>query len=465
MADAYDEIPYPSLTFPETRPGRLGVHAAFFGLAAAPAATCRFLEIGAGDGANIIPMALTHPGARFVGFDRAGGPVSRAQADIAALGLSNIDFRRADILDVDLGDEAFDYIVAHGVYAWTPIAVRDAMMRLIGRHLAPEGVAYVSYNALPGGYVRLAIRDELLFAVRDVKGRAARLAATRARMMELAQPPADNHPFLVAVATRAREMLGHDPNTLAHDELNDDYNPVYLHDFSDHCRANGLKVLGDASHDGAGVWFSPYGAVAVDEDEVIDRVQRVDLDGLESFRQSLIVRDGRPIDRHFRAERLLALHAAAGVKVDPQGQFMFEGRPVEVTDPSLRPILARLAALWPLNAPVRDLASGPAQLDGLMRLYLAGIVEFVLRPGDAPKASPLARLQAAREEAYATTLAHTRVPLDPFTRGFIGGLDGVRTRHEIAADLAPSFNLSVEAALPRLEIALELVGRSPFLVR
>jgi len=35
-------------------------------------------------------------------------------------------------------------------------------MRLIDRVLAPEGIAYISYNTMPAGYLRMALRDMLL---------------------------------------------------------------------------------------------------------------------------------------------------------------------------------------------------------------------------------------------------------------------------------------------------------------
>jgi ubiquinone/menaquinone biosynthesis C-methylase UbiE len=470
IINAYDEVTYPSYAFAETTPRRLAGHAALFGLDHAAVNTCRCLEIGAGDGANLIPLALAHPRARFVGFDLAPGPVARGRADIAALGLTNIELFQADIRDVDLGPDPFDYIIANGVYAWVPIAVRDALTPLIARNLAPEGIAYVSYNALPGGYVRLAIRDELLFSVRRVQGRAARLAATRSRLLELARPPAANNPFLAYLAGSAREMLQHDPNAMAHDELNDDYHPVHLHQFSDDCRANGLQVLTDANPRGAGLWFDPPGQAP--GEDVIARVQRENFRTVELFRRSVVVRRDRAVDRRLVPERLLDLHMAAGPAKDPQGRYLIDGRPYAPADPWLTQVIEALTNIWPRSAPVRDLASTSGQLGLLLQLYWSGGLEldrtpcmFEVAPGERPAASPLARLQAARGDAEITDLRHRKIPLAPVFRDILAGLDGARGRAELAAVFAAAHGLAPETAAPRFDAALAFLGRSALLVQ
>src|SRR6185436_12341439 len=62
------------------------------------------------------------------------------------LTLHATDFATA--ADFDL--PRFDYIVAHGVYSWIDATGREDVRRFIDRHLAPGGLVYVSYNAMPG---------------------------------------------------------------------------------------------------------------------------------------------------------------------------------------------------------------------------------------------------------------------------------------------------------------------------
>lgn len=118
---AYDDVPYPSVPFPQTHPDRLATLATLFGMRTASVEGCRVLELGCGDGGNLIPMALVLPGSRFLGLDLAGEPIGRGRATINALGLRNVELRQEDLrafdrsVDADL--EPFDFIIGHGVYS------------------------------------------------------------------------------------------------------------------------------------------------------------------------------------------------------------------------------------------------------------------------------------------------------------------------------------------------------------
>ena len=88
---AYGEVPYPGLAFPQSHPDRLATNARLTGMKpAAPGALPRMLELGCGDGGNLIPMAATLESSEFVELDLeqrprvalatgAGGGAGRAQ--------------------------------------------------------------------------------------------------------------------------------------------------------------------------------------------------------------------------------------------------------------------------------------------------------------------------------------------------------------------------------------------------
>jgi hypothetical protein len=84
--------------------------------------------------------------------------------------------RQGDIgeLGAELG--RFDYIVAHSVYSWVPEAVREHILVLCRELLSGNGVAYISYNALPGWRMRGMLRDVLLHHCRHASTPGARLA-------------------------------------------------------------------------------------------------------------------------------------------------------------------------------------------------------------------------------------------------------------------------------------------------
>ena len=160
----YDQIPYTSYPFAQTHPSRLATLATLHHLEPTPITKCRVLEVGCGDGANLIPMALGLPESHFVGFDLAAKPVQQGQTIIADLGLTNIELRQADLLEFT--DQPFDYIITHGLYAWVPQVVQDGLLALCNRLLTPNGIAYISYNAYPGCHLREMTREMMLFHIR-----------------------------------------------------------------------------------------------------------------------------------------------------------------------------------------------------------------------------------------------------------------------------------------------------------
>ena len=143
----------------QTHPDRLATVARLFGLAAAAPGACRVLELGCGDGGNLIPMALQLPRSEFTGIDLAGDAIHEGHVVVSALGLQNITLRQLDLMEAgpDLGE--FDYIIAHGLYSWVPSEVRERLLRICRVNLAPSGVAYVSYNTYPGFHRREMFRE------------------------------------------------------------------------------------------------------------------------------------------------------------------------------------------------------------------------------------------------------------------------------------------------------------------
>ena len=160
---AYDAVRYPNHPHVQTHPDRLATLATLFGMSPAPVERCRVLELGAGDGDNLIPMAFGLPHSEFTGIDFAAGPVADGARVIERLGLGNIRLLAMDLMEVGEDFGEFDYIIAHGLYSWAPAEVREHMLALCRRHLAPAGVAFISYNAYPGCHIRQMLREIMLY--------------------------------------------------------------------------------------------------------------------------------------------------------------------------------------------------------------------------------------------------------------------------------------------------------------
>jgi SAM-dependent methyltransferase len=472
MATPYDEIAYPTTAFRQTHPDRLATHAALFGLPFAPVAACRVLDIGCGDGANLIPMAVAYPGSQFVGFDLSERAIERGHEVIAVLQLPNVRLETQDLATADFGAASFDYVIAHGLYSWIPEAAREALMASIRHHLAPDGVAFVSHNALPGGHAHLMIREMLLFHLRGVDGPAARLAAATERLRQMLKTHASDAPFDRLVRAECQTLLERPPEVLAHDQLGGAYHPIYLHQFLDHAARHGLQFLTEAGPTRCGEGFRPPYALDDADFDTVAHAQELDFDVLRVYRQNLLVHAGITLDRRPEPARLIGLYAATAARSVRPGVYEVGALQFQLDDALLRGVVERLSAAWPAALPVADLVDDRGRLEALLRMYWSGAIDlhsgaqpFSTEVADRPTASPLARLQAGRGEPRLTSLRHAVVEIgDEAGLRFIAGLDGTRSVDQIAADVAAERGGSPNGIRPQVEARLAELARLALLL-
>jgi SAM-dependent methyltransferase len=472
MAYAYDEIAYPGYAFPQTHPDRLATNARLFGLEAAAVERCRVLEIGCGDGGNLVPMAYGLPGSEFVGIDLAARPIAAAQAAAVAIGLENTVFRQLDLtrLPDDVGE--FDYIVAHGIYSWVPAEVRDALLAACARHLAPNGVAFVSYNTFPGGHVRRMVRELLLYHVHRAPDSRTRIGQSLAFLKFLADSTSADDEYSALLRSELDRAKRYDPGYLFHDDLADVNEPVYFHEFAEHAARHGLQFLAEAEYFSMDLRQFPPAtreALAPLADTVLAREQYLDFLKCRRFRQTLLCREGIPLERPASPSRLQRLLFASSAKPASGEPDLSEGVEEEfkgARSSSMRTASALgkaamlvLADAWPrrfafevlrAQALARLRASGqdpdPAPLASfLLEAYGLGVLEahahcpaFAATPGERPRASAIARRQAATGRVVASLLHMTVKLEDEAARALLCALDGSRTREALAAELARS---------------------------
>ena len=484
-ATLYDEVAYPSHPFQQTHPTRLAVPAVLFGLPFAAMENARVLEIGCGEGGNIIPMAVSYPNARFVGFDLAATAIAAGRSMAEALNLRNLRLEHRDILDCGSELGQFDYIIAHGVYSWVPEPVREGLLTLLRATLAPEGLAFVSYNALPGCHLRVMIREMVMHHLRGVTGFEARLAGARQFLNFYIDNAPDDEPTAYTVKTYCRSMLERDPRVLFHDELGEVFQPFYLHEFVGDARRHGLEFLADSE----GSWWreelfpSSRGKAVIDlvGSDPIRVHQYLDYLTTRLFRQSILCRAERTVDREVdyrRIRKLWIAGAATAADANPDltsaAAVRFEladGAAIALDHPALKQALFQIGQAWPRPLPVADLGDDLDVDEGLLQLFTAGHLDLTAGPGavagvvgDTPTASPWARLQLARGLTTLCTLDHATVTVeDEPSRAFLTQLDGAHTRHDLALALADETR-DREAAMAIVDAQLKGLARLGLLV-
>jgi SAM-dependent methyltransferase len=442
-ANVYDEVRYSNYPYAQTHPDRLATVAILFGLEPPDPFHARVLEVGCGAGGNLMAMAAATPGIQAVGVDLAASPIHDGRAAIEEIGLDNVELRQADVRDLAGGAlGVFDYIVAHGVYGWVPADARDALLATIAASLAPNGIAYVSYNAQPGGYFRSMLRDAGLWHARaipehDEAARAAKAQELYVFLKEQRMTTADTYGALLE---REVPVLADGPiYRLVHDDLSEHWHPVWFAEFAEHAARHGLGYVGEADLMGLRTEMLPEGV----EPEVRrlaggDRIafeNYSDLLTARHFRQSVLCRAGLPIADEPVTENARKLHWAVRVKAEPLEVGLVAEAYAELDRRRPRAVAFEdvRAALGTEPGPLAE-----ALLDGFRRERLiphAGPLRAAEEPGEYPRASPLARWQAAQGPDL-TSLAYTTVRMEePAARLLITLLDGTRNRAAIRAEL------------------------------
>ena len=480
------------------------------------------LELGCGDGGNALSIAQTLPDARVLGVDASPGAIERGTELARAAGLGNVELRCATFEQLgdgvgeptrnDPGDSVgtgqsakepaeFDYIVAHGVYSWVPPQARGALLDCVKRCLAPQGIAFVSYNAYPGSYLRDMARDMLRYHVQGVSDPGERLTRAQELMktiVEIEQPS----PFARVLREQMERMLGYSDALLFHDDLAEVSTPFYFHEFVEHAKARGLQFLSEADLFESQMREVPASAghlmASLPEDAVV-REQYMDFFKNRMFRQTLICHDSAPLDRTLddaaiedlwissrarpregmdgegeegraSGETQPVAHRSASAE-DPEARTFLtpEGFSMTTTEPLVQAAMGALAEAWPrslgfpaLLARARGAAGPEVQLESvaarlravLVQAYLARIVMLAGCPppvtgeiGWRPTVSPLARAQSAAGLKALSSLLHANVRLDgELEARALELLDGTRTLAEVAAELGAAPEQTVECA-------------------
>ncbi|MCB0324356.1 MAG: class I SAM-dependent methyltransferase [Bdellovibrionales bacterium] len=464
---AYDSLPYPGYSFRETHPDHLGAVAALYGLITPGVEGARILELGCGCGTNLAAIALSLPAATCVGVDISSRQIEIATKLAVDLQLSNLSFHCHDFLDYEPARQSFDYIICHGVFSWVPIAVRERILSLIRDALSGNGVAYVSYNTFPAWQDRLVGREMMLFHLeRHPPGSAAGVKDALDLLRFAAEANSGLNAEYEKSLKAVLEPLVEKPDWyVAHEYLEETNEPLWFSAFASIIDAADLQYLGDARPASSFIDRLPQKLAHAVEHISWDRIareQHVDLVVNRSFRRSLVCSRRHSLTESPSAEAIRTLSVgcplvcsdAAGIRFDRTLQRFdnFRGPAFETAEPLLKHALAQLSALWPAWVSYTELEQSLLSLDTdsswriqtqrelpaqLLNVFAQGGVElhrsvpaFVIRPGEQPTTSPLAR-QQARTASYVTNLRQETVSLGSCDRLLLALFDGSSSTEQL----------------------------------
>lgn len=210
----------------------------------------RFLELGCGNGVSALTFAACFPHAEFVGVDMNEQHVVNARAVAEKGGLSNVAFHVADFRSFGERDDlgGFHFIAFHGVYSWVSPEVRRDMRRIVARTLAPNGVVYCSYNAMPGWAQLLPLRTMMQAYTAGLGGTSAeRVDVALGYLRYLREHKARFFAANAAAVAQVDQLLGSERAYLAHEYFTEHFNPFYFREVAHEMGDIGLVYAGSAT--------------------------------------------------------------------------------------------------------------------------------------------------------------------------------------------------------------------------
>jgi len=459
---AYDSVAYPGLVHPQTHPAQLAPKARLFGLHPAPPENCRVLELGCGDGTNLVAMAMAHPNSSYVGMDLSGAAIARGRALVAESGVTSVRLLEGSLTAIDASWEKFDYILAHGVYSWVPAEVRDAVLRVAGALLTPDGVAFVSYLALPGAHLREMIRSITRFhtsATPDPEQKAHNAISV---IGFLGRASKENSLYHKILQNEFESLRHRDHGNLFHDELSDISAPLFFRDFCAEADRFGLQFLTDAEYIESPAFALTEEAIEMLKPLKANRLlyeQYLDFVHGRRFRQTLLCR-ARAELKFDRAVLETFFLACAAHPVDAPEDLSgpeplnFQGRKrstFSTEHPLSKAVFCELARIYPERLSYDEALRRGAERIGqtlpvstpdaekfrglLTNLYAPSLIElhtgplpYAVNVGERPLASSLAACQVRAGDETVINLAGRPVALPaPLERFLLLVLDGTRT--------------------------------------
>jgi predicted O-methyltransferase YrrM len=212
-----------------------------------------YIELGCGNALALCINAAANPKATFIGIDFMPEYVALAQKNVERMGLTNVEIIEADIT-APLGESRqriaaipeADFVFAHGFIAWVSPEVQTAAYEFIGSNLRPGGIAFTSYDSLPGSKHREIIHHLALSYKDTIPDATDRVQAAFTFVNFLYQNKSAFTGQNESVVKDLISAVGQ-PEAAAHLFGNESYSPLWFADVSKEMNTQGLFYCGSTT--------------------------------------------------------------------------------------------------------------------------------------------------------------------------------------------------------------------------
>lgn len=469
--NTYDEVPYQSYPYFQSSPENLRTLGVLFGMHSPDIENARVLELGCAEGGNIIPHAVNYPNAQFIGVDLSKVQIDAGVDCIKALGLKNIELKHCSITDVNEKFGKFDYIICHGVISWTPDFVREKIFEISSNNLTQNGIAYISYNTLPGWNMVRNIRDMMLYHSKNFTNPQDKVAQARL-LLDFVKESVEGQdtPYANVLRQEADLLSNQSDHYLRHDHLEEENKQFYFNEFIRKASKYSMQYLSDCSLASMYLGNMPKNVAEKLQglNDLIRTEQYMDFITNRRFRSTLLCHSNVVLERNLNNE--LAKKFTMTLNIIPEKplkevnfndstetlKFYYQGNKDNQISTSSNGLKAALHIFSEnLNNPLSfeqivDKASlllnknGKTEVErdllgNAMNLIIKGYIGIALKSGhkdkinlDKPKVSALVAYQATKTlNNWVTNQLHNAVSINAFDKFALKYMDGNNSKDQI----------------------------------
>lgn len=281
------------------------------GVDAAPLQSAKILEIGCASGGNIIPFALKYPASHSLGIDLSKNLIAKGNELKFNLKLKNIDLICCDLLEIDASFGKFDYIIVHDVFSRVSDEDRNKIIAICKGNLNEKGLAYISYNTLPGWNHLATARDLALFHSKHFNEIPEKINQMRLLFDFVKESFKESDSAYAKFMIETNDLFKNKPDfSIIHDFLQPFSRAFYFSEFIEEASKQGLQYLVDAEI--SKMYLPNYSTIVMDKlgsiDDIIRMEQYLDFLTNRSFRQTILCHENQRINRTFSMDLLTHLY-------------------------------------------------------------------------------------------------------------------------------------------------------------
>lgn len=191
-----------------------------------------YCELGCGQGFSANLLAAANPHIQFHATDFNPAQIAAAKALASEAELDNMHFYDQDFesfgKEENLPDQ-FDIISLHGVYSWISEENRQHIADFIQTRLKPGGMAYISYNVMPGWAPLMPLRQMMVHAAEGIAGPTGQRVK---KAIEITKNLLATNPFYAkanpSILEAFKSIETKDANYVAHEYFNEHWTPFYF---------------------------------------------------------------------------------------------------------------------------------------------------------------------------------------------------------------------------------------------